>query len=284
MHAPRTPLVIRRIFHPTDFSEDSQVAFAHALKLAVAYRAELTIMHVDPDVSPEGFEDFPRVRPTLAKWGLLPESSTKGDVTTLGLQIRKVRALASDAKQAIIHHLTTTPTDLMVLATHQHEGFARWVHHSLAEPVSRHMHVKTLFVPSHIQGFVARDTGNTSLNRLLLPISTTPPAQPAIEAATALVSQLNTSPVTLTLVHAGTEAEAKTLVLPEKPNWSWNQLFGKGDPVEWILAAGAEFDVDLIVMATKGQDSLLDVLRGSTTERVLRGARCPVLAIPASLI
>ena len=284
MHAPHTPLVIRRIFHPTDFSEDSQVAFAHALKLAVAYRAELTIMHVDPDVSPEGFEDFPRVRPTLAKWGLLPESSTKGDVTTLGLQIRKVRALASDAKQAIIHHLTTTPTDLMVLATHHHEGFARWVHHSLAEPVSRHMHVKTLFVPSHIQGFVARDTGKTSLNRLLLPISTTPPAQPAIEAATALVSQLNASPVTLTLVHAGTEAEANTLVLPEKPNWSWNRLYGKGDPVEWILAAGAEFDVDLIVMATKGQDSLLDVLRGSTTERVLRGARCPVLAIPASLI
>lgn len=54
--------------------------------------------------------------------------------------------------------------------------------------------------------------------------------------------------------------------------------------MEWILAAGAEFDVDLIVMATKGQDSVLDLLRGSTTERVLRGARCPVLAIPASLI
>lgn len=97
MDAPRTPLVIHRIFHPTDFSEDSQVAFAHALKLAVAYRAELTIMHVDPEVSPEGFEDFPRVRPTLAKWGLLPESSAKGDVTRLGLHIRKVRALASDA-------------------------------------------------------------------------------------------------------------------------------------------------------------------------------------------
>ena len=51
--------------------------------------------------------------------------------------------------------------------------------------------------------------------------------------------------------------------------------------MEWILAAGAEFDVDLIVMTTKGQDSVLDLLRGSTTERVLRGARCPLLAIPA---
>lgn len=284
MHAPNTPLVIHRIFHPTDFSADSQVAFAHALKLAVAYRAELTIMHVDPDVSPEGFEDFPRVRPTLAKWGLLSESSTKSDVTTLGVHIRKVRALAADAKQAIIHHLTTTPTDLMVLSTHQHEGFARWTHHSLAEPVSRHMHVKTLFVPSHVQGFVAGDSGKTSLHRVLLPISLTPPSQPAIDAATTLVTQVNVSPVTFTLVHAGKEPDTTALVLPEKPDWSWNQLFGKSDPVEWILAAGAEFDVDLIVMATKGQDSVLDLLRGSTTERVLRGARCPVLAIPASLI
>ena len=55
----------------------------------------------------------------------------------------------------------------------------------------------------------------------------------------------------------------------------------KGNPVEWILAAGADFDVDLIVMTTEGHTSLFDLLRGSTTERVVRGARCPLLAIPA---
>ncbi|HQR15174.1 MAG TPA: universal stress protein [Nitrospira sp.] len=284
MNAPRNPLAIHRIFHPTDFSQDSQVAFVHALKLALVFRAELTIMHVDPDVSPEGFEDFPRIRPTLAQWGLLPESSAKSDVTSLGIRIRKVRALAADAKQAIIHHLTATPTDLMVLATHKHEGFARWIHHAVAEPVSRAMHVTTLFVPSNVEGFVSRATGATSLHRVLLPISRTPSSQPAIDAATVLVSQLSAPPVTMTLIHAGAEGEVETLALPQKADWSWNQLFGKGDPVEWILAAGAEFDVDVIVMATKGQDSLLDMLRGSTTERVLRGARCPLLAIPAPLI
>ena len=284
MNALHPPFTIHRIFHPTDFSQDSQVAFAHALKLALVFRAELTIMHVDPAVSPEGFEDFPRIRPTLAQWGLLPESSSKGDVTKLGIRIRKVRALASDAKQAIMHHLTTSPTDLMVLATHQHEGFARWLHHALAEPVSREMQVKTLFVPSHVEGFVSRQTGQTTLQRLLLPISIQPPSQPAIDAASALISELSAPPVELTLVHAGKESDVNQLELPQKAGWSWNQLFGKGDPVEWILAAGAEFDVDLIVMATKGQDSLLEMLRGSTTERVLRGARCPLLAIPAKLI
>lgn len=284
MNAPRNSLAIHRIFHPTDFSQDSQVAFVHALKLALVFRAELTIMHVDPDVSPEGFEDFPRIRPTLAQWGLLPESSSKSDVTTPGIRIRKVRALAADAKQAIMHHLSAAPTDLMVLATHKHEGFARWIHHAVAEPVSRTMHVTTLFVPSNVAGFVSRTTGETSLQRVLLPISNQPPSQPAIDAATMLVSQLSAPPVTMTLVHAGEKSAVDTLVLPQKADWSWNQLFGKGDPVEWILAAGAEFDVDVIVMATKGQDSLLDMLRGTTTERVLRGARCPLLAIPAPLI
>lgn len=284
MNATLDSGTIQRIFHPTDFSKDSQIAFAHALKLALVYRAELTIMHVDPAVAPEGFEDFPRIRPTLAQWGLLPESSAKSDVAKLGIRVRKVRALAANAKQAIIHHLTASPADLMVLSTHQHEGVSRWLHDSVAEPVSREMQVTTLFVPSHVEGFVSRETGHTSLHRLLLPISTDPPSQPAIDAASSLVSQLATTPITLTLVHAGEETGVDKLVLPQKVDWTWNQLFGKGDPVEWILAAGDEFDVDLIVMATKGQDSLLDILRGTTTERVLRGARCPLLAIPASLV
>ncbi|MBA2486393.1 MAG: universal stress protein [Nitrospira sp.] len=284
MNETRAPLSIQRIFHPTDFSQDSQVAFAHALKLALIHRAELTIMHVDPAVAPEGFEDFPRIRPTLAGWGLLPEASSKGDVTQLGIGIKKVRALAADPKQAIIHHLTASPTDLMVLSTHQYEGVTRWLHDSVAEPISREVHVMTLFVPSHVEGFVSRETGQTSLHRLLLPVSTDPPSQPAIDAASSLVSQLGAPPVTLTLVHAGEETGVDRLVLPQRPDWSWNQLFGQGDPVEWILAAGAEFDVDLIVMTTKGQDRLLDILRGSTTERVLRGARCPLLAIPAPLV
>jgi nucleotide-binding universal stress UspA family protein len=43
-----------------------------------------------------------------------------------------------------------------------------------------------------------------------------------------------------------------------------------------------EQPADLIAMATEGHKGFLDVLRGSTTERVLRDARCPVLAVPAT--
>ena len=80
---------------------------------------------------------------------------------------------------------------------------------------------------------------------------------------------------------ADSAAFAHAVKLTERPGWSWDMLVAKGDPVEWILAAGADFDVDLIVMTTEGHTSLFDLLRGSTTERVVRGARCPLLAIPA---
>jgi nucleotide-binding universal stress UspA family protein len=38
---------------------------------------------------------------------------------------------------------------------------------------------------------------------------------------------------------------------------------------------------DLIVMATAGPHGVFDALRGSVTERVVRGAPCPILAVPA---
>jgi nucleotide-binding universal stress UspA family protein len=54
-----------------------------------------------------------------------------------------------------------------------------------------------------------------------------------------------------------------------------------GAPVETILREATLWQPDLIVLTTQGHRDFLDALRGSTTERVLRGAHCPVLAVPA---
>ena len=54
-----------------------------------------------------------------------------------------------------------------------------------------------------------------------------------------------------------------------------------GDPVDEIVAAASEWAADLIVMTTQAHTGVLDALRGSTTERILRRASCPVLAVPA---
>ncbi len=54
-----------------------------------------------------------------------------------------------------------------------------------------------------------------------------------------------------------------------------------GDVVQTIEREAEQWTPDLIVFTTEGHRDFLDALRGSTTERVLRAAHCPVLAVPA---
>ena len=49
--------------------------------------------------------------------------------------------------------------------------------------------------------------------------------------------------------------------------------------IEAIVQASAEHD--LVVMPTDGRSGLVEMLRGSHTERVLRRVNCPLLALPA---
>jgi len=58
------------------------------------------------------------------------------------------------------------------------------------------------------------------------------------------------------------------------------EIVEMGDPhrliVEWVKKNA----VDLIVMSTHGRSGLPRMMLGSVTEKVLRNAHCPVLAIP----
>ena len=59
-----------------------------------------------------------------------------------------------------------------------------------------------------------------------------------------------------------------------------NREIRYGNTVEEILALGEEKPIDLIVMGTKGENSIQEHILGSITSRVIEQARCPVLAIP----
>jgi nucleotide-binding universal stress UspA family protein len=63
---------LESIFHPSDSSEASEVAFVHALKIALVAGAKLTMLHVEASPSAE-WQDFPGVRDTLERWGAHPE-------------------------------------------------------------------------------------------------------------------------------------------------------------------------------------------------------------------
>jgi universal stress protein A len=63
-------------------------------------------------------------------------------------------------------------------------------------------------------------------------------------------------------------------------NINVRQEVGIGTPYKAIVDAAVAEGADLIVMSTHGRTGLAHMLIGSVTERVLRRAPCPVLAVP----
>ena len=83
---------VKSIFHPSDFSEASELAFAHALAIALLRKTQLIIMHARRGKS-EDWSQFPAVRKTLARWQVLQSGNLPAAVfKKLGVQIIKVSA------------------------------------------------------------------------------------------------------------------------------------------------------------------------------------------------
>jgi nucleotide-binding universal stress UspA family protein len=264
----RWPLGVRSIFHPTDFSPESQVAFMHALRLALACRAELRIMHIESRPGETSWQHFPQVRETLSHWGLLPPGSDREAVARLGLRVDKIVATGRNPARSILDYLERHPADLLVIATHQSGGLTGWLGTAIAEP--------------QVEGFVSREGGKVQVRRVLIPVDREPDPALAIDAAADLISALDCGPVSFTLLHVGAEAKRPQVTLRTHPGWTWQSVTREGAVVEQILAVAKEESSDLIAMATQGHKGFLDALRGSTTDRVLRDARAPVLAVPAA--
>lgn len=274
---------IKVIFHPSDFTEGSEVAFAHALKLALVARAELDILHVSEN-DQEAWTEFPGVRQMLERWKVLPPNSPKNAVAATGISVRKVVMKGKDPVHAAQHFLEENPTDFVVLAAHTHKGRMRWGRgKEVSQPIARASEAAALFVPYGSEGFVSRADGNPTLENVLIPVDTNPGPGPAVEAAQRIVWALQCPNVTFTLLHVGKSGEMPRVQTEEQDGWTWNKLTRDGDVVDTILATAKETRADLIVMTTAGRDGFLDGLRGSTTERVLRGGMIPVLAIPAGM-
>ena len=267
------------IFLPSDFSEGSEIAFAHALKLALASQSMLSVLHVDPSAS-EDWQGFPGVRETLERWNLIPKDSPKSAVVELGINVRKIMAASSDPVKACVKYLEVHNADLIVLAIQQREGIAKWIAKSVGEPIARAAKQMTLFIPKGVDGFVSFEDGSVKLKNILSPVADKPDPQPAIEAVIRLIESLKLPAGIVTLLHVGSPTESLDVHVPSDSTWTWNQIVLQGDPAHVILKTADEISADLIVMTTDGPDGFLDGLRGTTSERVLSRAKCPVGNLP----
>jgi nucleotide-binding universal stress UspA family protein len=144
-------------------------------------------------------------------------------------------------------------------------------------------------VPSYLQ-----------LKQILVPIDFSPPSEKALKYAVRFAEQFGSSvtllhviqpvvypadfgypaPVVDTLDDAvQKQVEDRLQALARQSNLEMRTLVRVGQPYHEITTAAKELDVDLIIITTHGHTGLKHVLLGSTAERVVRHAPCPVLTL-----
>lgn len=270
-------MMLEKILHPSDFTETSQVAFAHALRIALATHGDLRLLHVaNPNGHPT-YSEFPHVREVLVSWEVIPEGSSREAVSSLGINVSKLIVKDPSPVNAISTFLDEHPSSLVVLASHQRPQ--RWLGGSRAEAVSRASDATTLFVPDGVSGFVSLATGKIQLANVLIPVAKDPPPSVVFRSIDRLANIFGLESLIVHILHVGSHASLPAVPRSTK-RMSFQVHLHEGDLVRTIVNATEKLDIDLLAMATDGHDGFLDALRGSTTEQVLRKIACPLLAVP----
>ncbi len=257
-HDDVTPPVIA---FATDLSGDDAAAFVHACALAAASQARLVTLHGnarDLDVA-----RLPDATVMSERWRRPIESA------------RLVHECCDDVADTVIDALERIAPGLVVTGTHARHGVSALLHASVAEAIARNVKVPTLIVQNASHGFADAATGALALHRIVVPAGTRAEAIAGITAARVLLDLVHLTDVDIVVVHAATPGEPFDLGgLPI----AVVQIAGKLEDV--VLSVEREQSAQLIVMVSRGHDSVLDVLRGSHTEHVIRAAGCPVLFVP----
>jgi nucleotide-binding universal stress UspA family protein len=246
------------------------------LRIALASKAKLHIIHVTSHESDVALA-FPHARRLLAQWGFCDDNDIPSTIAgKLGLSVYNTRIKSREPAQAILEFLRDSHFDL---ATQGGKGIGRWLKGSVAEVIARHARAPTLFVAPGTRPFIRQVTGDIQIRRAIVPIDSFANAARAIALAKRVGALLTGADITLDLLHVGRSAPR----LPAKSSKSAHLprvMLRGGSIVKSIVDTAIEFEADFIAMATAGHRSALDPLRGSTTERVVRHAPCPVFAVP----
>jgi nucleotide-binding universal stress UspA family protein len=274
---------LRYILHPTDFTAGGELAFAHALRVALAVRGHFYVVHAERREAGEDADwaAFPGVRSTLTRWGLLAADAAPGDVAErLGLRVTKSDVPDKDPTDAVLRFTEDYRSDLLVLATHARDGFARFLQGSIAESLARRARIPTLFLPLGATGFVDPASGTPRLKNILLPVDGANAPSEAARLALRLADALGCADALLHVLHVGPSEDMPTVNVAAGEQPRLRRVLSDGAVVPQIVRVAGEVDAELIVMPTRGRDGLLDAILGSTTEQVLRQAGRALLAVP----
>jgi nucleotide-binding universal stress UspA family protein len=293
-------LDVRCILCPVDFSDAARHALAHAVTVARWYRSRIVALHVGSPVMfnppiilaalPEAANAIPagrqQIEAQLREW-LAP-------AVAAGLET-DVIVTEGPVAAHILDRARTLPADLIVIGSHGRAGVERLILGSVTETVVREATCPVMTVPP-----AAAATSQLPFTHLLCPVDFSRSSLAALRFAFSL-AQESDARLTLLNVFEGarepslreadtpefrsrweseTERELAALVPDTVRDWcSPDVTVAFGRAPDRILDLALTDRADLIVMGVQGRTAMDLILFGSTTNRVIRQASCPVLTL-----
>lgn len=284
-----------------DFSKPSAGALEHGIALATRLHAELTLLHAwsvqawsparwgGPELAVVGQTWLDDARESAQReldgWGNRARRS--GLVVRTRLEPDAASRALSEASQRF---------DLVVLGRRGHAGLAHVVLGSVSERVVRMASCPVLVVPEESAA------AHVVPRRLLVGIDFSDASREALESAEGLAEALQAG--ALVLLHAFPDERELWLESwseVAEGRWPYDQAaleewaapargrvrslaidarVAKGRTESVLVETARDLECDWIVVGVQGRTALAAMLMGATTDRVLKLADRPVLAVP----
>jgi nucleotide-binding universal stress UspA family protein len=281
---------IRRVLFPSDLSPSSDRALDHAQLIAERFDARLTLYHVVEAPSPSGPLTWNPGREAARRAEERAREHLERRAARFHVPYSVVVYQRPSAPRALLRYISATRPDVTVMATHGRDGLLHLVLGSVTESVLNGTHRPVLCVRAPDHGVAL------PYRRVVVPTDLTPASRRAFTLAAHLarafdaeVVAVHVSPPPTVASLVGVPEAVEAATVEESDVWEFLQPdFGGlratvrvpgGAPAEAIVETARLEKADVIVMSTHGHDSLADRVRGSHTERVVRHASCPVLAM-----
>lgn len=289
------------IIVPTDGSEHAIRAAEHGLSLARGFGATVHVVSAVDVRSAAGLFDAGGVdEEFVERLEAERETAIEAVEAVLREYERVETALVDgDPVSAILEYAAEQDADLIAMGIQGRTGLNRYFSGSVTERVVRLSDIPVLTVRAN-----DRTQVDAEYDDILLPTDGSDAAASAIEHGLAVAGRFDARVHAVHVVDIRNVAASAEYTLPSEVIERFRSrgqtateriatragnagidavtAVPEGSPASELLVYGDENDVDLIAMGTTGRSGLERVLLGSTTERVIRRADMPVLAVNTS--
>ncbi|HUP50065.1 MAG TPA: universal stress protein [Thermoanaerobaculia bacterium] len=276
---------VKHILAPTDLDEAAFPALAYARFLAERTSAKLTVLYAEPIAYPYTAVEPPpgTMQPALQDEAVLRQSVEEHVAPALAGWAHEVVVMTGQPIQTILHTARERDVSMIVMATHARRGWRRAILGSVTEGVihGSRCPVMTLRTRSGSAG------AKQSVTKILCPINFTEVARESLFAAARLAQTFGAELLVAFVVEQGEEknerweAEVRLWIPQElREISSPHQLVLRGGAAERVLDAADDFGAELLVVGAQQKAFRDATVIGSTTERLIRFANCPVLVCP----